>query len=70
MGFVRATSREQPGQQIKLGVRGPTGIFTLQTAAVLNEWSPLLNFTNATGTVAFTNGLAGPANFFRVKSFP
>jgi hypothetical protein len=59
-----------PGSQVRLGVHGPTGALTLQTGSVLGDWSPLLNFTNASGAVTLTNPVAAGAQFFRVKNYP
>ena len=59
-----------PGGQVRLGVHGPTGAFTLQTGPALGAWSPLLNFTNTTGAVTLTNPVTADAQFFRVKNYP
>jgi hypothetical protein len=61
----------QAASQLRFVVDGPTGVYTLQTAAVLNAWGPLANFTNVTGTLTFINAISNaPVGFFRVKSFP
>jgi hypothetical protein len=60
----------QPGNQVKLAISGAAGIYTLQTAAVLNAWSPLATLTNTSGALNVTNAANSPATFFRVKSFP
>ncbi len=59
-----------PGNQAKLAIRGAAGIYTLQTAAVLNAWSSFANFTNTSGTLTFTNPVNSSAKYFRLKSFP
>lgn len=59
-----------PGNQMKLVISGAAGIYTVQTAAVLNVWSPLANLTNTSGTMNFTNLANTPTKFFRIKSFP
>ncbi|HXI70814.1 MAG TPA: fibronectin type III domain-containing protein [Verrucomicrobiae bacterium] len=59
-----------PGNQMKLAISGPAGVYTLQTAVVLNAWSPLANFTNTSGTLTFTNNANSSVKFFRVKSYP
>lgn len=56
--------------RVRLTVSGAAGVYTLQTAAVLNAWSPQLTFTNTSGTVILTNSTTNAAQFFRVKSFP
>jgi hypothetical protein len=66
---VSSVARQSPGQ-LRLGVVGPTGTFTLQTAAVLNAWGPMLNFTNVTGLTSLSNVTANAVEFFRLKSFP
>jgi hypothetical protein len=42
----------------------------VQTAAVLNAWSPFANFTNTSGALTFTNPANSSVKFFRLKSFP
>lgn len=59
-----------PGNQMRLAISGAAGIYTLQTAAVLNAWSPLVNLTNTAGNLTVTNPANSSAKFFRVKSFP
>ena len=60
-----------PGSQVNLRLRGPTGIFTLQTAAVLDVWGALTNLTNTTGAVEFTDTTTNSSvKFYRLKSFP
>ncbi len=57
--------------RVKLVMSGLTGIYTLQTAAVLNVWSSLTNLTNTAGTFEFTDSTTNSAaKFYRVKSFP
>ncbi len=59
------------GNQVKLAISGAAGVYTLQTAAVLNVWGSLTNLTNTSGTMNFTNSTTNCAGkFFRVKSFP
>ena len=57
--------------QLKLSISGAAGVYTVQTAAVLNVWGSLTNLTNTSGAMTFTNSTANSAaKFFRVKSFP
>ena len=58
------------GNQVKLDMSGAAGIYTLQTGAVLNVWGSLVNLTNTSGTMTFTNGTTEAAKFYWVKSFP
>jgi hypothetical protein len=61
----------QSGKRIKLVLGGATGVYTLQTAAVLNAWGSLTNLTNTTGAFEFTDGTTNSAaKFYRMKSFP
>ncbi len=60
-----------PGNKLKLAISGAAGVYTLQTAAVLNVWGSLTNLTNTSGAMTFTNSTTNSAaKFFRVKSFP
>jgi hypothetical protein len=60
-----------PGDRLKLDMSGAAGVYTVQTAAVLNVWGSLTNLTNTSGTMTFTNSYTnGAVKFFRVKSFP
>jgi len=57
--------------RVKLAISGAAGVYTVQTAAVLNAWGSLTNLTNTSGTLNFTNSITNSAaKFFRVKSFP
>ena len=58
-----------PGNQIKLVMSGLPGVYTLQTAAVLNVWAPLTTLTNTSGAFEFTDGdvTNSPAKFYRLK---
>jgi hypothetical protein len=58
-----------PGNQIKLEMSGLTGVYTLQTAAVMNVWGSLTNLTNTTGAFEFTDDDAtnSPSKFYRLK---
>lgn len=59
------------GNRLKLDVSGAAGVYTVQTAAVLNVWGSLTNLTNTSGAMTFTNSFTnGAVKFFRVKSFP
>ena len=59
------------GNQLKLSISGAAGVYTVQTAAVLNVWGSLTNLTNTSGAMTFTNNTTNTAvKFFRVKSFP
>jgi hypothetical protein len=61
----------QPSNKIKLVMSGLTGVYTLQTAAVLNVWGSLTNLTNTTGAFEFTDSTTNSAaKFYRVKTFP
>ncbi len=60
-----------PGNKLKIAISGAAGVYTLQTAAVLNVWGSLTNLTNTSGAMTFTNSTTNSAaKFFRVKSFP
>jgi hypothetical protein len=70
-GPLKFDSITLAANQTRLAMSGPAGIYTLQTAAVLNAWSPRATLTNTSGTLLFTNpGAAAAATFFRLKSFP
>ena len=59
------------GNQLKFSISGAAGVYTVQTAAVLNVWGSLTNLTNTSGAMTFTNNTTNTAvKFFRVKSFP
>jgi len=60
-----------PANRLKLDMSGAAGVYTVQTAAVLNAWGSLTNLTNTSGTMTFTNSVTnGAVKFFRVKSYP
>ena len=60
-----------PNNKLKLAISGAAGVYTVQTAAVLNAWGSFTNLTNTSGTLLFTNATTNStAKFFRVKSFP
>lgn len=56
----------------KLALSGPPGVYTLQTAAVLNVWGSLTNLTNTASLFEYTDGSVtnAPARFYRAKWFP
>jgi hypothetical protein len=60
-----------PGNKLKLAMNGAAGVYTVQTAAVLNVWGSLTNLTNTSGTMTLTNSTTNSGTkFFRIKSFP
>ena len=61
----------QAGGRVKMELRGATGVYTLQTGAVLNAWGSLANLTNTTGAFEFTDAATnGAARFYRLKAYP
>ena len=58
--------------RVKLVLSGAPGVYTLQTAAVLNAWGSLTTLTNSGSLFEFTDdGVAGSATkFYRAKFFP
>ncbi|HEV2691622.1 MAG TPA: fibronectin type III domain-containing protein [Verrucomicrobiae bacterium] len=58
------------GGQVKVDASGAAGIYTVQTSADLSSWGALMNLTNTSGVMSFTNDTTSGVKFYRVKSFP